>query len=163
MEPEREVILAPAMQRYDEGLRNFCKSQGNKSAMWYGQAARDVTDAIRIDPTLARAYRLRAACFTALGENAQADADRSRLRELESEPSYRHPADRSTAQIHCRKAVSDMSSSGLISDSLYHLQKAIDADPTFSEADDMRSDIYTRLGMADEALADIRLAGELKR
>ena len=55
-----------------------------------------------------------------------------------------------------------MESGGLISDALFHLQKAIDADPTDADAYDARSDVYMTLGMADEALADIQRAGRVK-
>lgn len=55
--------MAGAQEHYDEGLRNLCKSHGNKSAMWYGQAAREFTAAIEAAPNLTKAYAQRALCF----------------------------------------------------------------------------------------------------
>ncbi len=161
-EPSREVLLAAAMQHYDEGLRNLCKSQGNKSVMWYGQAIRDFTKAITIDSGMMQAYRARASCYAALKDSTNATADRELLTKLESAASRAQPVDRSAAQAAYREARKIMESGGLIAEALFHLQKAIDADRTFADAYDARSDVYATLGMADESIADIRRAGALK-
>jgi hypothetical protein len=160
--PTREVVLANAMKRYDDGLRNLCKSQGNKSAMWYGQAIRDFSSAIDVDPSMVEAYRQRATCFAARGDIAKAQADRERVTELETAPSYSAPANRAAAHALCRQARQGMETGGLISDALFQLQKAIDADPTCADAYDARSDVYRTLGMSDEAIADIQRAGRVK-
>lgn len=55
---KNESNLAKALKHYEEGLSNLCKSQANKSLIWYGQAIRDFTDAITANPNIIRAYVL---------------------------------------------------------------------------------------------------------
>jgi tetratricopeptide (TPR) repeat protein len=130
--------------------------------MWYGQAARDFTAAIEAAPTLIKAYAQRAICFAALGEASKAAEDNARVRELEAAGSPDQQPDRPSAQASYQRARQAMEGGGLISDSLYFLQKAIDADPGFADAYDARSDVYFNLGMADESMADIQRVGKLK-
>ena len=157
------VAMTTALAHYDSGLRNLCKSQGNKSSLWYGEAIRDLTKSLETNSRLVHALARRATCFTQTGEASKAAADLERIREIESDSTYKFVPDRSAARFHVETARRGIDSCGLISDTLYHVQKAIDADPSLWEAFDTRSDIYSTLGMSDEALTDIGQVGKLKR
>ena len=67
--------MTDAEQHYNEGLKNLCKSQANKSSLWYGQAIREFSEAISADPDMIHAFKLRAVCYSALGEVNDADND----------------------------------------------------------------------------------------
>ena len=155
--------MSNAQKYYDEGLKNLSKSQANKSKIWYGQAIRDFNEAISADPNMIGAYKLRAVCHTALGEVNDAAKDNAIINQLEVTGAANSQIDISTAQSFCKKARLGMETGGLISDSLYYLYKAIDADPTNADSYDARSDIYFNLGMADEAIEDIKRAGQFKK
>lgn len=155
--------MTSAQQYYDEGLKNLCKSEGNKSALWYGQAVRDFTKAIETNPNFVQAYTMRAKCYAALGEMEKVNEDKIKICEIEANVAQHQQWDHQAAQAFCQKACEGMERGGLISDSLYYLQKAIDSDPNYVDAYDARSDIYFNLQMADESLADIKRVGEIKR
>jgi Tfp pilus assembly protein PilF len=155
--------MTNAQQHYDDGLKNLCKSQANKSKMWYGQAIRDFSEAISEDPDMTQALILRAVCYTTLGETTKADEDNAIARKLEASGKTNRQTDATAAKSYCEKARMGMENGGLISDSLYFLQKAIDADPSYADAYDARSDVYFNLGMADEAIEDIKRAGRNKK
>jgi Tfp pilus assembly protein PilF len=52
---------------------------------------------------------------------------------------------------------------GVKSEAVRLLTAAIEADPSLADAYDARSNVYTSMGRADEALADIRKCGDLRR
>lgn len=56
------------------------------------------------------------------------------VHQLEAAGLSQMQSDRSAAQTFYEKARWGMENGGLISDSLYYLYKAIDADPTFADA-----------------------------
>jgi Tfp pilus assembly protein PilF len=150
--------MSTALQLYDQGLRQFCKSQANRTKMWYPEAARTLTKAIEADPALLLAYHLRHKCYLALGQADAAARDALTIEKASAQTAR----DRTAARACYERGISCMEPGGLIEDALYHLCKAIDADPEFSDAYDARSDVYTTLGMADEALADMKKMAECK-
>jgi tetratricopeptide (TPR) repeat protein len=151
-----------AQQLYDQGLRQFCKSQANRTMLWYPEASRTLTKAIEADPGFLPAYRVRLKCYQALGRTDEAAQEARAIENLESVSPPPRP-DRFASQAFHDRGVSCMEPGGLIEDALYYLWKAIDADPEFADAYDARSDVYSTLGMADEALADMKRMTEYHR
>lgn len=155
--------ISQAQKHYDEGLNNLCKCQANKSSLWYGEAIREFTKAIEENNLMVQAYAMRRTCYLALGDQEKASADTLKIQQLETTEFLLPQTDRQMAEAYLEKACQNIDAQGLISDSLFYLQKAIDADATYANTFDTRFDVYTTLGMIDEALVDIEHAGRLRK
>src|SRR5262249_51787043 len=64
----------------------------------YAKAIAELTEAIRLDPKNVSAYRWRSHCYTALGDEANADSDYSKVEELR-EPVPAQAKSRSSAEF----------------------------------------------------------------
>lgn len=152
--------MTAALHLYDQGLRQFCKSQANRTKLWYPEATRTLTKAIEADPSFLPAYRVRLKCHEALRRTDEAANEARAIDELERTSRPPQP-DRTASRAYYDQAISCMEPGGLIEDALFNLFKAIDADPEFADAYDARSDVYSTLKMADEALADMKRMADL--
>jgi tetratricopeptide (TPR) repeat protein len=70
-------------------------------------------------------------------------------------------ADRTQAEALYQQARNHMRVGGLKSEALRLLTEAIEADPSFADAYDARSNVYMSMNRIDEALADIEKCAEL--
>ena len=154
--------MSVAQQLYDQGLRQFCKSQANRTMLWYPEAARTLTRAIEADGAFLPAYRVRLKCHQLLGRSAEAAQDSAIIEKLAGASPPPPPPDPAAIGFY-ERGVAAMEPGGLIEDALFYLCKAIDADPDFADAYDARSDIYSTLALADDALADIKRMAACRR
>lgn len=153
--------MSSAQQHYEEGVLQYCKSQANKTAFWYPEAARTFTKAIEADADFIKAYEMRAKCYDALKEGEKAAKDRAAIDRLNAARVQERKPDRRLAKSHYSRGLSSMEPGGLIETALYCFFMSIDADPDFADPYKARSEVYSVLGMGDEAIADLKVWGKL--